>query len=96
MPDLDRRLGLSLGGHRQEAARFGHFTPHPSTDLLGHVLRENARPASLPETPAHLVKSEPSETVDFVRILTGQQRYPTIASPLHRSRIRLRVQLRHQ
>ncbi|OQB60365.1 MAG: hypothetical protein BWX95_02272 [Bacteroidetes bacterium ADurb.Bin141] len=73
VPDLDRRVGVPAGGHRQKAVGNRGFAPFNSTDLLGHALRENAHPAGLSEGSISSRTRQPPEPVDFVRLLTGQQ-----------------------
>jgi hypothetical protein len=46
--------------------------PFHSTDVFEHSLRENVHPAIVSENLGGRITLQPSETVNFVRFLTGQ------------------------
>jgi hypothetical protein len=45
--NLDRRVGLCPRGYRQETPQSGRFALHFVTDIVGHVVREDALAASV-------------------------------------------------
>ena len=70
-PDLDRGLHLRIGCDRPEAPAAGsELLPGP-TDFESHALRENAHFKGLRLT--HFGSRSLPRTVDFIRVLTGQQ-----------------------
>ena len=54
--DLERRLGLRPGRHRQEAPRPGRFALHFAPDPLRHPLRKKCHSIKrLPETKTDII-----------------------------------------
>ena len=71
--NLDRRVGLCVGGYCSEKAESRRFPLHFATGSIAHAFREDALAASVSGqqvqigTPGHL---QPTESIHY---LTGQQ-----------------------
>ena len=71
-PDMDRRLGLSAGRHRQEKARTARLALHFTASPLGDSVRENAHFTGSSAKGLHNFRSNYRQPTDSVRLLTGQ------------------------
>jgi Domain of unknown function (DUF4372)/Transposase DDE domain len=71
--NLDCHVGLCPRGHRQKAPRPRRLALHFATDIVGHVVREDALAASVPVWRLHSTRGLSSQAVESIRVLTGQQ-----------------------
>ena len=69
--DLDRRLGLRAGRHRQKATRSGRVPLHFATDPLGNAVRENAHSTGSVARSVHIRRSGGRQPVESVHELAG-------------------------
>lgn len=68
---LDRRVGLCLRRYRQKASQSRRLSLPLATDLVTHLVREEAYPASLCRQQLHFRTGHHPLPFESIRVLTG-------------------------
>ena len=70
--NLDRSVGLCPRGYRQEAPQLGRLALHFVTDIVGHLVREDALAASVSGRRMQNKQRASIQPTESIQFLTGQ------------------------